>query len=183
MRRLASVVATLLVIVTAAKARAGGDSRVSFVPWKVVPLGVTIDAPLTLFWVPATSEELRRSPLLTSDALNVFSARCVAMRIIRFDDVERLEALEIDERPIALLVDANGDVLARVDATQAGEVERIVREALDAREREADAKLDEADRMTNVESAKALYRSVVEQRCVCPRQARDAQRALKKLKK
>lgn len=183
MRRLARFVATFLLFVAGAIPLAGEGSHVSFVPWKVVTPGEVIDAPLTLFWVPATSEELRRSGLLTSDALTLFSARCVAMRIVRFDDVERLEALKVDERPITVLVDADGEVLASVDATEIGEVERIVREALDASERKADAQLDEAERTSDVESAKSLYRSVWERRCLCPRQAKDAQRALKKLER
>jgi hypothetical protein len=183
MRPLARFVATSLLLLAGALPLAGEEPHVSFVPWKVIAPGGTVDAPLTLFWVPATAEELRRSGLLTSDALTMFSARCVAMRIIRFDDVDRLDALEVDERPAAVLVDHDGNVVARAKAGETGEVERIVREALESRERVADAQLDEADRMTDVESAEVVYRAVWEQRCVCPRQAKDAQRALKRLRR
>src|SRR5690349_3754713 len=107
MRRLALFFAWLAFIWTAAAALAGDDSHVSFVPWKVVEAGETVDAPLVLYWIPSTAEELRRSRLITSDELMLFSARCVAMRIVRVDDEERLIALRSDvELPRAVLVDA-----------------------------------------------------------------------------
>lgn len=187
MRRLARFVATFVLIVAGANALPGEEPRVSFVPWKVVSPNAKIDAPLALFWVPVTTEELRRSPLLTSYELTLFSARCVAMRIIRFDDKARLASLEVGpDLPAALLVDANGDVLARADARDIGAVERMVRRELDAREQRADERLDAARRHAtsdDAETARTLYRSVWEERCLCPRQARDAQRALKKLGK
>src|SRR5687768_9771012 len=63
-----------------------GQRHVSLVPWKVLERGEAVDAPLVLFWIPSSAGEMRRSPLLTSDELTRYSARCVAMRVVRFDD-------------------------------------------------------------------------------------------------
>jgi hypothetical protein len=61
----------------------------------------------------------------------------------------------------------------------------MVREELDRRAAEAEETLDAAREKADAgetDAAIVLYRAVWEQRCVCPRQARDASRALRKLK-
>ena len=47
-------------------------------------------APLAVYWLPSTREELRRSELLVSDELTSFAELCVAMRVIRPDDYVRI---------------------------------------------------------------------------------------------
>lgn len=175
-------------IAFALAAYAGGDGHLSMVPWKVIePGAVRETSALTLFWVPATQEELRRSPLLTSDALMLFSSQCVAMRIVRLDDRKLLERLTVDgDLPVVVLTDREGTVLARGGAEDVVEVETMVREELQDRAAAAEAALDEAAQKADegeTGAAIAIYRSVWEQRCMCPRQARAAQRALKKLTK
>lgn len=186
MRRMARFVATFVLIVAGADALPHEDPRVSFVPWKVVAAGETVAAPLALYWVPASGDELRRSRLLTSDELTLFSARCVAMRIVRIDDGERLASLDADaDLPVVVLAGPDGEVLARADAADVIEVERIVREGLSERERRAEERLDEARRLVQeeqLEAARELYETVAAERCICPRQARDAQKALRKMK-
>lgn len=166
-----------------------GEHRLSLVPWEVLEPGAVVNAPLILFWIPASAEELRRSELLTSHALTLFSSRCVAMRVVRFNDRVRLTSLGIGaDVPAAVLTDRAGNILGRVEskggALQVAEVEDLVREELDRREAEADARLDRAREHAedgNDAAAMAIYRAVYEDRCICPRQGRDARRALKKL--
>jgi hypothetical protein len=149
----------------------------------------TIDAPLVLFWIPATPDELRRSELLTSYDLTLFSSRCVAMRVVRFNDSARLTRLDVGpEVPMVVLTDREGNVLGRLEAEDGklpvSEVEDLVREELEEREEEADALLDRArTRAARQDDAAAmtLYEEVWAERCVCPRQARDAKRAMRKL--
>lgn len=175
-------------IAIALAALADDDPHPSLVPWKVIEPGAPREtAPLVLFWVPASREELRRSDLLTSDELTLYSSQCVAMRIVRLDDPETLDRLGIDEElPVAVLTDAEGKVLARSPATIAGEVEAIVREELHDRANEAEALLDDAREKAHegeLAAAIAIYREVWAQRCVCPRQGRTAQKALRRLEK
>lgn len=185
MRRTLSWFASIAIAVAA---HAGGDGHLSLVPWKVIEPGAPREtSALVLFWVPATREELRRSPLLRSDELTLFASQCVAMRIARLDDRELLERLAVeDDLPAVVLADRQGTVLARASASDLAEVEAIVREELQDRQAAAESMLDEAkERVASGEhqAAIAIYRRVWEQRCMCPRQARAAQRALRKLAK
>lgn len=161
--------------------------HVSLVPWKILAPADAVNAPLTLFWIPDSATAMRRSPLLTSDELTRFSARCVAMRVVRLDDAARLAGLRIDgELPVAVLADRNGRVIGRVWAEDVADVEDLVRDELDTRTFQADSMLDAARRHADAgrrDAAMTLYREVWEARCLCPRQGKLAGRALKKLER
>jgi hypothetical protein len=182
----------LVALVTAGADALPDDSRpVSLVPWHVLERGEKVDAPLVLFWIPASREELRRSPLLTSDDLTLYSDRCVAMRVVRADDAARLASLQAeDDQPRAMLVNRDGQVIATVESDRGvlsvHAVEQIVRSELDHRVETAESRLADARNLVEAgdeASARALYEQLWEERCVCPRQAKAALRALKKLEK
>lgn len=183
MRR--SIAASIAVALAAAVALAGNGSHPSLVPWKVIEPGTEPEpSPLVLFWVPSSREELRRSELLTSDELTLFSSQCVAMRIVRLDDRALLDRLGVDEVPVVVLTNAEGEVIARGRASSVAVAESMVRDELQERAEAAEAMLDEARDKAEageVDAAIALYRKVWEQRCVCPRQGKAAQRAMKRL--
>jgi hypothetical protein len=183
--------AAFILIVGAAALRGGEEASAPLVPWKIVEPGSTVDEPLVLFWIPASAEELRRSELLTSRDLLRFSARCVAMRVVPGNDVKRVSNLANgEELPMAVLADQDGEILGRVAGAGGWlpplAVERLVRQALDRRAADADARLDRAREYAEAretQRAIAVYESVWEDRCVCPRQGKDAGRALKKLRR
>jgi hypothetical protein len=191
MSRLARVAATVALLCCGAEALPAGEAYVALVPWRVLEPDSKVDAPLALFWIPASVEELRHSALLTSDDLTLFSSQCVAMRVVRLNDDARLTSLAADARlPVAVLADRNGSIVGRV-ASEDGvlsvtEVEELVRTELDHRVAETEAKLDRArERLeaNDVEAAATLYRSVWDERCLCPRQGRAAGKALRKLER
>lgn len=161
------------------------------VPWKVLERGETITAPLVLFWIPASPEAMRRSSMLTSDSLTLFASRCVAMRVVRFDDGARLANLQVEaELPVAVLADRDGKILGSVTSSHGRlsvrKVADLVRSALDERESQAERLLDAAQQHADageVEAALELYGKVSEARCLCPRQARVAAKALKRLER
>ena len=189
MWRLTRWLASVALLFTAAHTLQAGGDHASLVPWEVLEAGARVDAALILFWIPATSEELRRSPLLTSNALTLFSSRCVAMRVVRLDDGARLAALKVNGAvPLAVLSDGEGNVIGRVDAEDGRlsvtEVEDLVSDELDRRAAEADALLDRARERAEArddEAAAAIYREVWEERCLCPRQGREAGKALRRM--
>ncbi|HEX3581361.1 MAG TPA: hypothetical protein VH087_06340 [Thermoanaerobaculia bacterium] len=165
------------------------NAPATFVPWKVLNLG---DAPakgeLVLNWIPATRDEIRHSPLITSRSLALSASQCVAMQIVRPEDSETIEKLAADELPAAILVDGDGKVVARVKseagALRTQDVEKMVRDALANRDIELDHVLDSAKTKADAgerEAAVDLYRRVCAMRCLFPRKARDAERALSKL--
>jgi hypothetical protein len=170
----------------AAGGRAGDSSMPTFVPWKILnPGDETLKTDLVLYWIPSSRDEIRRSALLTSRPLAIYSSQCVGMQLIRPDDDETIERLGASEHlPLAVLAAADGTVIARVPATRVAEVERLVRDTIATREAEADRLLDDAAAKLAAgerDEAVALYRRVCAQRCLLPRKARDAQKALHRL--
>jgi hypothetical protein len=189
--RRARVLACLAVVTALiVESRAGDSSMPTFVPWKVLNPG---DAPLktdlVLYWIPSTRDEIRRSPLLTSRPLAIYSTQCVGMQLIRPDDDETIARLDAEGTlPIAILTSSDGAIVGRVNggggSIRLADVERMVRDTIVTRETDADhllddakAKIDRGDR----DGAVTLYRRVCAQRCLLPRKARDAQKALHRM--
>ncbi len=161
-----------------------------FVPWKVLTPGeAPPHAQLVVYWLPASRDDMRHSELLTSRTLTLYSSQCVAMHVVRPDDFERVAKLGANGRaPTVLLLDAEGRELTHIDseagALRIATVEKIVRDEVRSREDEAEKLLDVArDKLESGEknAAVTMYRRVFDQRCLLPRQARTAQRALRKL--
>jgi hypothetical protein len=191
MSRMARVAAAVALLCCGAEALPAGEAYVALVPWRVVEPASKVDAPLALFWIPASVEELRHSELLTSDDLTLFSSQCVAMRVVRLNDDVRLTSLAADARlPVAVLTDGSGHVIGRAEnddgILSVTAVEDLVRGELDRRAAENEGMLDRARaraEANDVDAAVALYRTVWEKRCLCPRQGREAKKALRKLGK
>ena len=182
--------AAIALLLAGAHALPAGEDHVALVPWRVAEPGTTVDAPLVLYWIPASPDEMRRSPLLTSPDLALFSGRCVAMRVVRPNDTTRLVQLAEEGAPLPLAVLASGDgeVIGRVGSEDGDgavdAVEDLVRDELDQRAAEADTLLDRARAKAearDIDGAVMLYQAVWEARCLCPRQAKDARKALRKL--
>ncbi|HEV7763876.1 MAG TPA: hypothetical protein VGQ76_02640 [Thermoanaerobaculia bacterium] len=189
MKRLARMVAAIALLFCGADALRAGEDYVAMVPWRVLEPETNVDAGLALYWIPASGEELRRSELLTSDDLTLFSSQCVAMRVVRLNDEVRLTRFaEEEELPLAVLVDHAGEVIGRVESEHGvlsvEKVEDLVRDELDRLAAEKEVVLDRARERAeahDVEAAAALYQSVWEARCECPRQGRVARKALRRL--
>jgi hypothetical protein len=187
LQRVGSVLAAVAFTVVAGLS---AGEELTFVPWKVMKPGQTpVEGHLILYWVPASPEELRRSPLLTSRALAQFSTQCVGMQLVPPDDVEAMERLGASEHvPLVILTNGHGEKLGMIDSRQGGiritAVEALVRDELLTRTGMADTMLDEARSCAgrgDREAAVKLYKKVWDQRCIAPRQARSAKRALKRL--
>jgi hypothetical protein len=160
------------------------------VPWKVLnPGDQPPSAQLVVYWLAASRDDLRHSELLTSRTLTTYAAQCVAMIVVRPDDYERVSKMGArGQVPLVLLADRDGRELARIGnddgALHVADVERSLRDEIHAREDAARALLDDAKSKCAAgekDAAIALYRRVCEQRCLLPREAKEAQRALKKM--
>ena len=181
-----------LAIGVLAASAAGADFHgpVSFVPWKVIAPGDSpAKAPMTLYWIPASRDDFKRSELLFSRPLTAYASQCVAMQVIRADDAARIEKLgAAGTLPIAVLLDGDGKQLGKVDndrgALNVAAVEKLVRDQLRAGEAILDARLEDARRKASAgdrDSAVATYKSICDLRCVFPRKAKEAERELKRL--
>jgi len=167
------------------------DGRgLGFVPWKILKAGEPRPAtPLVLYWIPLSSDDFRRSELLTYRPLTTYPPDCLSMIVVRADDGALIARLGVSGKlPTAVLVGGDGSVIGAVPnergALSAAAVDKLLRDTLRAREEALDRDLDDAPKKLGVgdrDAAVALYRRVWESRCLFPRHAKEAERALRKL--
>ena len=186
--RVAACFAVLLAL--SFETRAGEPSMPTFVPWKVLNAG---DEPLkndlVLYWIPSSRDEIRHSALLTSRPLAIYSTQCVGMQIIRPDDEERIAKFgAAGTLPIALLATGDGEMVEAIISEHGNlsvsNIEKMVRDQLADRAANADRLMDMAkDKLAEGDRDMAIlfYRRVCAQKCLFPRKAKDAQKALHKL--
>lgn len=203
MLRLAVLAALLLTIAPAVHATCGGGGgggtggmmpgnnmsapKAYVVPWKMVSADAA-KVPLSVYWAPATGDEVKGSDLVSSRLLTMASAQCVGMFVIHPEDVDTQKKWEVAGKVPAALLIADGKTIARVDAENGkirlSAVENMVNHELNARETALDKMLDEAKKKSDggdKDGATALYKQVWDQRCVAPKKGRAAQKALGKL--
>ena len=180
----------LLLVFAASANAAQPDQQVTFVPWKVLNPGTDpVTGDVILNWLPATREEMRRSPLLTSRGLAQLASECVGMQVIRPDDAITIERLGATGKlPAAVLTLSDGTIVGRSESDrgelQSGAVEKMVRDSVAKLDADAEKMLDAASRTAAAgdrDSAARIYQKIIAERCLFPRTAKEAQRALKKL--
>ena len=183
---LAAAILTLALL----PAHAEEGRGLAFVPWKILKPGAPPpSSPLVLYWIPLSSDDFRHSELLTYPPLTTYPRECVAMSVVRADDAAIIARLGASGKlPMAVLVGADGSVIGTVTnergALTGVAVDKLLRDTLRAREEALDRDLDDAPKKLDVgdrNGAVALYRRVWENRCLFPRHAKEAERALKKL--
>jgi hypothetical protein len=200
-RRFAVVCLSLLVVSTvcAQSGREGGRGRSGpgtgnpdehLVPWKFLSKGgELVKGPIVLYWLPASTEEIKRSPLLTSQGLREATARCIGFEIVVPDDTMTIEKLGGSGKlPVAALVDSQGRVIRTVGnvrgALSVPAVERMLSDELAVRDDAVYRELSEAKTRANMgekEKSIELYRKIWDDRCLYPLIGTEAQRALKSL--
>jgi hypothetical protein len=163
-----------------------GNPDEHLVPWKFLPRGAELDkGQVAVYWLPASLDEVKRSPLLTSHALLEDSARCVGLDIVVPGDSGTIEKLGATGKvPMALITDKDGRVIRQVNNTRAQSVEQMVSEELDALDDEVFRRLSEAKKLASAgakEKSIDLYRKIWDDRCLYPLVGAEAQHALKDL--
>ena len=187
---LAAAILTLALLPAFSADGGGLSPNVVFVPWKILnPGDPAPSSELVLYWIPLSSEDFRHSELLTYQPLTTYSHDCVAFSVVRADDATAIARLEAAGKlPIVVLTAANGRVIGSVPndrgALRASDVDKLLRDTMRAREEALDRDLDDAPKKLSLgdrDGAVALYRHVWEHRCLFPRHAREAERALRRL--
>jgi len=145
--------------------------------------------PLAVYWLPASVEEMDRSPLLTARALLEQSVGCIALQVIVPPNAAVVEKLGVAGKlPIAVLVDRQGAVIRRAEnvrgVLRSAAVEQMVGDELRARNdsmyhdiTEAKRRADAGDKATAIR----LYTKIWDDRCLFPLAGKEAQSALKVL--
>ena len=167
-----------------------GDPYERLVPWHFLEKsGPFLDAPLVLYWLPASSNETERSPLLSSEELVRDADRCLSFEIVLPEDGVTIGKFGATGKlPAAVLADAKGTVLRRVESVGGrlaiASVETMVREEFDSRGeamyvmvREARTRVANGDKQGAID----LYKKLWDERCLVPAAGTEARQALKSL--
>jgi tetratricopeptide (TPR) repeat protein len=178
-------------------------ARVFIVPWKIYGSGTAPSATPTdgaktatpsgpgwiLHWAPISAEQARASKLQVSRSLSLAASQCVSLALITPDNAALLGKLGLDGKTAAvILMDEQGKELGRVADQGKGievqSVEKLLTNAMDKREDELKKQLDEAKTKAaagDKAGAIEIYQSIWAQRCVMPKPAKKAGKALKEL--
>jgi hypothetical protein len=167
-----------------------GDNLLHVVPWHFLTKGGPLaTGPLVLYWLPASPNDVEDSPLQTSKVLIQDAVLCLGFEIVLPDDAVMLTKFAAAGKlPTALLVDAQGNVIRRVEAVRGKlnlvSVEKMVGDELNARGETMYARITEAKKRAasgDKDGSIDLYRKIWDERCFFPLAGEEAQHALKAL--
>ena len=167
----------------------GGAAPVVYhVPWKDWSAKEPVKEGLVLYWFPATSDELKKSSLLTSRQLSLYAAQCISMKVADYHVPDVQSVLGDAKPPAAVLAKPDGAVINKVEGTKnflkVEQVEKLVEAEVKQRETSLDTSLKDAkDKAKAGDNAAAikLYQTVASEKCMFPKKAKDASKELKKL--
>ena len=167
-----------------------GNPDIQLVPWKYLQTDVLVhDAPITLYWLPASRDQVTQSPLLDSKVFLTASTRCVGYEIVLPDRAAVVHNLgETDKQPAALILDREGKIVRRIERPGSPllthDVERLLTDELNEHDqamyRQMLAASQEATAGRNA-NAIDLYKKIWDDRCLFPLAGNEAQHALKDL--
>jgi len=159
------------------------------VPWKIVqPTDSPLKEGLAVYWLPASQNELDNSSLHFSQLLSNYATQCVALGIVDQRTTLGQKLAANDKLPIVVLIQADGTPLGKAENKNGFLRVEQVEKLLDSEVKKRDSALKEI-----LEGAKAKaqagdnpgaiaeYRSVLEQKCLLPKRAKEAAKELKKL--
>ena len=158
------------------------------VPWKLWESRTAAQKGLVLYWFPASNDEVKKSPLLTSRILTLYSAQCVTMSVGDAGLPELKNLVGESALPVAVLATHDGTAIKKVDSNagklKVTEVEKAVEAEIKQRESALDAQLKsgkEKAKAGDNDGAIADLKPVAAERCLFPKKAKDAAGQLKKL--
>ena len=203
-RQLASicVIASLVVVDVLATCGGGGGGGtggmgggamgaevVYQVPWKLLE-SADKGAPggLVLYWFPASANELQKSSLRNSRTLSLYASQCVTMGIADAGTSVGQKFLADEKLPVAILAQSDGQVVAKARGEngmlKVGQVEKLLEAEMKQREAGLKTTLSaakDAAKRGEKDAAIAQLKTIVEQKCLFPKPAKDATNELKKL--
>lgn len=167
----------------------GGAKPVVYnVPWKVRAANDPSATGLVLYWFPASNDEIKKSSLRESRTLSLYASQCVSMEVADYRTPAGQKLIGDAKPPLALLATSDGTPVGKVEnkdgMLKVAEVEKLVESEVKKREDALDTNLkagrDKAKAGDN-QAAIQIFRSVVEQKCMFPKKAKEAAKELKKL--
>jgi tetratricopeptide (TPR) repeat protein len=166
----------------------GAAPAVYMVPWKMWEQRSAPSKGLVLYWFPATDTELKKSSLRASRILTLYSSQCVAMTVADAKTPELQSIIGDSTVPVAVLANADGKPINKVENTagklKVEQVEKLLDAEMKQRETSIDTQIKDAKDKAKAgdnQGAIALLKPVVEEKCLFPKKAKDAAKELKKL--
>jgi tetratricopeptide (TPR) repeat protein len=166
----------------------GSTPQVYYVPWKARKATDPAPMGLVVYWFPQTAEELKKSSMLESRVLSLLAAQCVSMELADYRVPTAAKLIGESKPPLAMIVEHDGTAVAKVENREGKlkvvDVEKVVKGEVDKRETALDASLKDGKDKAKAgekEAAEKLFRSVLEQKCMFPKKAKEATNELKKL--
>ena len=166
-----------------------GAEVVYQVPWKLLD-SADKGAPggLVVYWFPASANELQKSSLRNSRTLALYAAQCVTMGVADAGAALGQKFLADEKLPIAILAQSDGQVVGKARGEngmlRVGQVEKLLEGEMKQREAGVKSALSaakDAAKRGEKDAAIAQLKTVAEQKCLFPKQAKDATSELKKL--
>jgi tetratricopeptide (TPR) repeat protein len=162
--------------------------EVYYVPWKVRGPKDPPAMGLVLYWFPASKNELEKSSLRASRSLSLYATQCVSMEVAD-TQIPNAETLVGESKlPVAVLATPDGTPVTKVENTggklKVEQVEKVVETEVKQRETTLEGQLKDAKAKAaagDKDAAIKLYQSVLYQKCMFPKKAKDAAKELKKL--
>lgn len=165
----------------------GANPTVYHVPWKIADPAKEPAAGLILWWFPASENEIKNSSLKESRDLSLYAGQCVAMQVadVRYPKASVL--LGESKLPVAVLATPEGAVVSKLEnkdgKLKVADVEKMVGGEIKQRENSIEASMKDA-KTKSASGAKdeaiKLLQSVLSQKCMFPKKAKDAVKELKK---
>lgn len=167
----------------------GGSAPETYpVPWKIRAPKDPPAKGLVLYWFPASTEELKKSSLRASRALSLYASQCISMELADGQVPNAQTLVGESKLPVAVLATPDGTPVTRVEnkdgKLKVEAVEKVVEGEVKARESALDEHLKDAKAQVAAgekDAAIKLFQSVLEQKCMFPKKAKDAAKELKKL--
>ena len=166
----------------------GSNAPVYVVPWKIRKPSDPPASGLVLYWFPGSQDEIRSSSLRESRTLSLYASQCVSMELADGRMPHAKELVGDSNLPVAVLAKPDGTPISKLDnkdgKLKVTDVEKIVDSEMKQRESDINAKMKEAASKAtsgDKDGAIAMYRGIVEQKCLFPKKAKDAAKELKKL--
>jgi len=166
----------------------GASPTVYNVPWKIREPKDPPAAGLVLYWFPASKEELQKSSLRASRPLSLYASQCISMELADYRIPNADKLLGESKPPVAVLATPDGNPVTKVEnkdgKLKVELLEKAVEAEVKARESALNDKLKEAKAKVaagDTASAIKLYQSMLDQKCMFPKKAKEAAKELKKL--
>ena len=161
----------------------GSSPQVYYVPWKVRGEKDPPATGLVLYWFPVSNEELKKSSLRESRVLSLYAAQCISMELADYRTPAAQKLVGESKPPVAVLAERDGSVVGRAEnkdgMLKVEQVEKLVSSEVKKREEALDASLKDGGEKAKAgdrDGAVKLFRSVLEQRCMFPKKAKEAEK-------